>query len=58
MKYSIRSLGYLALLASSVSGKLFLLAVFMWMVAAQIAVAAIGAVCGRRETYVYQKKES
>lgn len=58
VEYSIRSLGYLALLASSVSGKLFLLAVFMWMVAAQIAVAAIGAVCGRRETYVYQKKES
>lgn len=56
VEYSVRRLGYLALLAASVSGKLFLLAVFMWMAAAQIAMAAIGTVCGKRGMYVYQKK--
>ncbi len=58
VEYSVRGLGYLALLASSVSGKLFLLAVFMWMIAAQIAVAGIGMIRERRGMYVYQKKES
>lgn len=56
--YSVRHLGYLALMAASISGKLFLLAVFMWMVAAQMVVTGIGTVVRRRERYVYQKKES
>lgn len=56
VEYSVRKLGYLALLAASVSGKLFLLAIFMWMIAAQIVMAAIGTACGRRGMYVYQKK--
>lgn len=58
VEYSVRSLGYLALMAASMSGKLFLLAVFMWMVAAQIVVTGIGNVARRREMYVYQKKET
>ena len=39
VKYAVPRLGYVALMAATLSGKLFLMAVFLWMVAAQIAVS-------------------
>ena len=58
VEYSVRGLGYLALLAASFRGKLFLLAVFMWIVAAQMAAAGLTMISEGREMYVYQEKES
>ena len=41
VQYVMPGLGYLALMSSTLSGKLFLMAVFLWMVAAQIAVSGV-----------------
>lgn len=55
--YKISGLGYVALLVSTLSGKLFVLAVFLWLAAAQIALSGIDAMYHRREMCVYQKNE-
>lgn len=55
--YSIRGLGYLAVMLGSVSGKLFVMAVFLWMLAAQIAVSGIHMFYCRKEMHAYQKEK-
>lgn len=39
VKHVMPGLGYLALMAATLSGKLFLMAVFLWMIAAKVAVS-------------------
>ena len=41
VKHVMPGLGYLALMAATLSGKLFLMAVFLWMIAAKIAVSGV-----------------
>lgn len=57
VQYTIPGLGYAALMAATMSGKLFFMAVFLWMVAAQIAVSGVHRIYHGGEMYVYQKKE-
>lgn len=57
VQYTIPKLGYVALMASTLSGKLFLTAVFLWMIAAQMAMSEVHRIYHGREIYVYQKKE-
>lgn len=58
VQYAVPGLGYVALMASTLSGKLFLMAVFLWMVAAQIAVCGVHMIChNRRRLPLSEKKE-
>lgn len=41
VQYMVPRLGYVAMMAATLSGKLFLMAVFLWMVAAQIVVSRV-----------------
>ena len=41
VQYMVPRLGYVAMMAATLSGKLFLMAVFLWMVAAQIVVSGV-----------------
>lgn len=56
-EYAVRGLGYIALMAATAGGKLFLLAVFLWMLAAQMVISGIRMVYRGKEMYCYQKKE-
>lgn len=50
VQYTVQGLGYVALMAATFSGKLFLLAVFLWMVAVQIVVSGVHMIClGRKK---------
>lgn len=55
--YSVRGLGYVALMAATTAGKMFLLAVFLWMLAAQMVISGVRMIYGK-EMCFYQKKES
>ena len=54
VSYTVPGLGYIALMAGTFSGKLFLLAVFLWMAAVQIVVSGVHMIYlgRRRENYV------
>ena len=41
VQYMVPRLGYVAMMAATLSGKLFLMAVFLWMIAAKIAVSGV-----------------
>lgn len=56
-EYAVHGLGYLALMAATTEGKLFLLAVFLWMLAARIVISGIHLIYHGKEMYCYQKKE-
>lgn len=56
VEYSVRALGYAAQAAGTLGGKLFLLAVFLWMAAARIALAGLRLLAKGKENYVYQKE--
>lgn len=57
VKYILPGLGYVALMAATMSGKLFLMAVFLWMIAAQIAVSGVHRIYQGKEMHFYQKRE-
>lgn len=53
--YSVPGLGRVAVMAGAPGGKLYLLAVFLWIAAAQMVMTDIEKNFKRKEQYVYQK---
>ena len=57
VEYTVRGLGYVALMAATSGGKMFLLAVFLWILAAQMAISGIHMIYHGKGMHCYQKKE-